>query len=61
MKSLLLISIILAWIAIPARAARHPNARKGLARMVIWLLVATAAYVAYMTQVHPFVYVPHWP
>ncbi len=61
MKSLLLISIVLAWIVIPVRAARHPSARRGLARMVIWLLVVTAAYVGYITQLHPFLHVPHWP
>lgn len=61
MKSLLLISIILAWIAIPTLAARAKHPRRGLTRMLIWLFVATAAYVTYITQIHPFIHVPHWP
>lgn len=61
MKSLLLISIVLAWIVIPTVSARAEDPRRGLARAMVWLLAATVAYVMYITQVHPFIHVPHWP
>jgi hypothetical protein len=59
MKSLLLISIIIASIAIPAYAARDTNPRRGLRRMLVLVLAFNALYVAYLTLVHLEVYVPH--
>ena len=61
MKSLLLMSLVLLSIAIPARAVRDPDARRGLRRTLIALFVVVCLYLAYLTMVHPVVYVPHWP
>jgi hypothetical protein len=60
-KGLLLMSLVLAWIAIPARAARDPDGRRGLRRTLMALFVVVGLYLAYLTMVHPVVYVPHWP
>jgi hypothetical protein len=54
-------SLVLLSILIPARTARDPDARRGLRRTLIALLVVACLYVAYLTLVHPFVFVPHWP
>jgi cytochrome c biogenesis factor len=58
MKSLLLMSVLIAALAIPAIAARDRNPRRGVKRMVLMLLAFNAAYLAYITLVHPFVFVP---
>ncbi len=61
MKSFLLMSIVLAGIAVPAIAARARQPRRGLVLMLLWLLVANVTYVAYITLLHPVLFVPHWP
>lgn len=61
MKSLLLISVVLAAIAIPAAAARDPRPRRGLVRAILWLFVVNALYVAYIVLLYPALFVPHWP
>lgn len=61
MKSLLLMSIVLAGIVVPALAARDRDARRGLRRMLVILFVVNVLYLGYLTLVHPFVFVPHWP
>ncbi len=61
MKGLLLMSLVILWIAIPLRAARDPNARRGLRRSLMALFLVVCLYLAYLTMVHPVVYVPHWP
>jgi hypothetical protein len=61
MKTLLLLSVLLAAIGIPALGARDPNPRRGLRRVLAALLVANALYVAYLTQLHPVLFVPSWP
>jgi hypothetical protein len=48
----LLVSIIVAIVAIPALAARDPNPRRGVRRALLFLLVFTLVYVAYVTLVH---------
>lgn len=60
MKSLLLISVLLASLGIPLLAARDRNPRRGVKRMVLLLLAFNLLYVAYLTLVHPFVFVPTW-
>lgn len=45
MSKLLLLSIIFASIALPARAARIKNARLGFRKFVIYMLVFDAFYV----------------
>lgn len=61
MKSLLLFSIVIAAVALPALAARDPQPRRGFRRLMVALLVVNAAYLAYLTLLHPALYVPHWP
>lgn len=60
MKSVLLLSIVLAALAIPAVTARHPNPRRGVWRMLLLVLLFDAAYLAYITLVHPVVFPPQW-
>jgi hypothetical protein len=55
-----MISIVLAAIYVPYRAALDPNPRRGVKRMAFQILAFNAAYVAYLTLVHVKVYVPHW-
>jgi hypothetical protein len=45
MAKLLLLSIIFANIALPARAAREKNGRAGFRKMVIWLAAFNLFYV----------------
>lgn len=61
MKSLLLLSVVVAAIALPALAARDPRPRRGFRRLMVALLLANAAYLAYLTLLHPVLFVPHWP
>ncbi|MBK9519494.1 MAG: hypothetical protein IPO09_19600 [Anaeromyxobacter sp.] len=61
MKTLLLYSIVLAAIGLPALAARDADPRRGFRRLMVALFVVNAAYLAYLTLVHPFVFVPKWP
>jgi hypothetical protein len=61
MKSLLLVSIVIAAFAIPAITARDPNPRRGVKRMIFYLLAFNAIYLAYVAWVHPVLFVPHWP
>ena len=61
MKSLLLISILVSAIAIPAIAARDPRPRRGILWMVLALLAFNAAYAAYVMLIHVRLFVPHWP
>jgi hypothetical protein len=60
MKSLLLMSVFLATLVIPALAARDHNPRRGVRRMLFWLLFFNIAYVAYLTLGHPVLFVPKW-
>jgi hypothetical protein len=61
MKSLLLLAPVLLSIAIPALTSRDPSPRRGLRRTVVLLFVVNALYLAYLTMLHPVLYVPHWP
>lgn len=61
MKSLLLMSVLIASMVIPAIASREPDPKKGMKRMLLLLLLFNALYVAYLTLVHIVVYVPTWP
>lgn len=60
MKTALLMSVLFAGLAVPMLAARDPNPRRGVKRMVLFLLLFNAAYLAYVTLVHPEVFVPVW-
>jgi hypothetical protein len=45
MAKLILLSIIFASIALPARAARQANPKKGLRKVIIYVLVFNALYL----------------
>ncbi len=45
MSKLVLLSIVIATIVLPARAAREASPRAGLRRLVIWMLLFEAFYV----------------
>jgi hypothetical protein len=57
-KSLLLISVLLAGLAIPIAAARDANPRRGVRRMFVLLLAFNVAYVVYLTFLHVRWFVP---
>ncbi len=61
MKTLLLLSVLLGAIGVPALGARDANPRRGLRRVLVTLLLVNALYVAYLTQLHPVLFVPTWP
>lgn len=44
MSKLILLSIVIAMIVIPARAARHPDPREGLRRTIVQMLIFEAVY-----------------
>ena len=54
----LIVSVIVAVIAIPAIVSRDPNPRRGVRRMVVLLLAFDLLYVAYLTLVHATYYLP---
>lgn len=60
MKTLLLLSIVLAALAIPIVFARDRDPRRGVRRMFVLLLLFNTLYLVYVTQVHPVVFVPRW-
>jgi hypothetical protein len=45
MGKLLLLSVILGSIALPARASRDPNPRRGLRKALIWVAAFNLFYV----------------
>jgi hypothetical protein len=51
LKKLILLSIIIASIAIPARAARMKNPREGLRKMLIQMAIFEVIYLLLITQV----------
>lgn len=53
MDKLLLISVILAAVLVPARAARDPNPRRGLKRALWAMVVINVMYVAGLFYVLP--------
>jgi hypothetical protein len=61
MKTLLLLSVLLAAIVIPGLGARAASPRRGLRRVLVALLVVNGLYVLYLTRLHTVLYVPSWP
>lgn len=51
MKKLILLSVIIASIAIPTRAARAQNGREGLKKSLIQVAIFEVIYVILLTQV----------
>lgn len=60
MKSLLLLSVVFAALFVPVLAARHPNPRRGVWRMLLALLLFNALYLAYVSLIHPVLFPPEW-
>lgn len=50
---LLLISVLLATVALPMRAARHPSPVRGLRRALAWVAASYAAYLVGILYVLP--------
>jgi hypothetical protein len=61
MKSLIMMSIVVAAMAIPILASLDPNPRRGFRRALAVFALAAAFYAGYLIFVHPYVFVPHWP
>lgn len=53
MGKLLLISVIVATIALPMRAARHPSPARALRRALAWTAAYYAAYLVAILYVLP--------
>ncbi|MDF3070905.1 MAG: hypothetical protein K0R38_6506 [Polyangiaceae bacterium] len=51
LKKLILLSVIIASVVVPARAARAKNGRKGLKKVLIQMAIFEIAYVFLLTQV----------
>lgn len=51
MKKLILLSVIIAAIALPARAARAKDARKGLRKTIIHTAIFNLIYLFLITMV----------
>jgi lipopolysaccharide export LptBFGC system permease protein LptF len=56
----ILLSMLVVTFAFPALAARDPRPRRGLARLLLALLVFSALYVLLVTHVYARLYVPEW-
>lgn len=53
MGKLILLSFVIATIAIPARASRIPGQRRSFRKLVTWLVVFDAAYLFALLYVYP--------
>lgn len=53
MHTFILLSIVLAGVALPVRAARDPDPRRGLRRAAYAMLAFTCCYVAGVLYVLP--------
>ena len=51
LKKLILLSVIIASVVVPARAARAKNGRKGLKKALIQMAIFEVVYVFLVTQV----------
>lgn len=51
MKKLILLSVIIASVVVPARAARAKNGRDGLRKVLIQIAICEVIYVLLTTQV----------
>lgn len=58
MRSLLLQSVFLSWIVIPALAALDRDSRRGFRRMLFGVFAFNVLYLAYLTLVHVSAFVP---
>ena len=53
MGKIILISILLATIALPMRAARDPSPTRGLRRTVLWLVAFNVFYLIAIIYILP--------
>jgi hypothetical protein len=53
MQKLLLVSLLIATVALPMRAARARSARLGLRRAVFWMLAFNILYLLAVRLVYP--------
>jgi hypothetical protein len=58
MGKLILASVIIATVAVPALAARDPSAHRGMKRTLLFVFLFNALYVALLTLVYVNRYVP---
>ena len=61
MRTILLLTIVLAAIAFPMIAARASDPRRGMRRLMVMILVFNAFYLFYVTRLHPYWFVPQRP
>lgn len=61
MKTILLLSILFAALAMPVVTARDANPRRGMRRLLVLLLLFNAVYLYYVTRLHPDWFVPVRP
>lgn len=60
-KTILLLGIVLAALALPVITARDPDPRRGIRRLLVLLLAINALYLFYVTRIHPIWFVPIRP
>ena len=60
MRSLLLMTVLIAGLLVPAMASRDPSPRRGLKRMLLALLAFNLLYVGYFSYLHPVLFLPQW-
>ena len=53
MQKFILISIVIATIAVPTWAAREKNARKGLRKALTWMVVFNVVYLVALMFIYP--------
>jgi hypothetical protein len=53
MGKLILVSILIATVAIPMRAATDPSPRRGMQRAILWMAAFDVVYVLAVVYVYP--------
>ena len=59
MDKVILVSIIVATVVVPALGARDANPRRGLKRTLVFLFAFNVVYLALVVLVYTRLYVPH--
>ena len=60
MEKLILVSMILATVGLPAVAAADPDPRRGARRLLVALAAFTVLYVLLVARVYARFFVPEW-
>jgi len=58
MKTLFLMSLLFATVAVPIWAARDPIPRRGVRRLGLFFALFIAAYILYLAKLHHVLFVP---